>query len=651
MSGNDLSPRGVWTASNAIDAVALSSRGRRFVSGSKDSKIVIWDIDSETAMVGPLSGHTKQVNSVAFSPDSTRIISGSSDKTIIIWDAQSGKILAGPLEGHTEGVYSVAFSHDGARFVSGSSDHVLLIWDAHSGGILIGPIKGHSLCVYSVAFSPNDTHVVSGSEDRTLRVWDTRTGNSTGEPLEGHTEWVLSVAFSPDGRYIASGSVDCTVRIWDVQSGTEVLKPLEGHTSWVFSVAFSPNSACIVSASDDRTIRIWDTHTGNVLAEQSEAHTDTINTVAFSSDGDYVMSGSDDRTIRMWSTQQVSQLQRPAVAWDSMSDMVQSRSPSPDTPEKTIRATVEVSSRTMTARDMFDCLLAHGCTDLSLRMDSHGYSSIAVAGGAFGDIWRGKLSDGTEVAIKCLRFHAIAEDDIKGRKRAMREMYMWSKAKHENVHELLGAIMFRGYLGMVSPWMKHGNLQEYVRKNRDVDRYQLCVDVAAGMSYLHDTSMIHGDLKAGNILISQNGIAKISDFDHAILSNPTLVFSATANVGGGTMRWMAPELLLSSDDDGNPTANRTMQTDIYALGMTILEIISGNVPYVEYKNESGIYRALDKKKPPNRPKELLLPEERGEQMWSLLLQCWDHDPTARPEASVVLRLLQTIVTETHSHLP
>lgn len=50
---------------------------------------------------------------------------------------------------------------------------------------------------------------------------------------------------------------------------------------------------------------------------------------------------------------------------------------------------------------------------------------------------------------------------------------MWSKAKHDNVHELLGAIMFRGHLGMVSPWMKHGNLQEYVRKNPGVDRYQL----------------------------------------------------------------------------------------------------------------------------------------------------------------------------------
>ena len=68
MSGRDLSPLGVWTAGDGIEAIALSSYGRRFVSGSKDGKVLIWDIGSETAILGPLSGHTMQVTSVAFSP-------------------------------------------------------------------------------------------------------------------------------------------------------------------------------------------------------------------------------------------------------------------------------------------------------------------------------------------------------------------------------------------------------------------------------------------------------------------------------------------------------------------------------------------------------------------------------------------------------
>ncbi|KAF8594853.1 hypothetical protein BDV93DRAFT_409078, partial [Ceratobasidium sp. AG-I] len=54
--------------------------------------------------------------------------------------------------------------------------------------------------------------------------------------------------------------------------------------------------------------------------------------------------------------------------------------------------------------------------------------------------------------------------------RAMRETYVWSKARHENVQELSGVIMFQGHLGMVSPWMENGNLQKYLEANPEVER-------------------------------------------------------------------------------------------------------------------------------------------------------------------------------------
>lgn len=55
----------------------------------------------------------------------------------------------------------------------------------------------------------------------------------------------------------------------------------------------------------------------------------------------------------------------------------------------------------------------------------------------------------------------------------MRELYNWSKMNHENIHQLLGVIMFQGRLGMVSRWMEHGNLREYIQNNESVDRYNL----------------------------------------------------------------------------------------------------------------------------------------------------------------------------------
>jgi hypothetical protein len=59
---------------------------------------------------------------------------------------------------------------------------------------------------------------------------------------------------------------------------------------------------------------------------------------------------------------------------------------------------------------MFDCLLEHGCDDLSSQIDPNQQTSVAIAGGAFGDIFRAKFYDGTDVAVKTLRPHIITED-------------------------------------------------------------------------------------------------------------------------------------------------------------------------------------------------------------------------------------------------
>ncbi|KAF8596189.1 kinase-like protein [Ceratobasidium sp. AG-I] len=321
---------------------------------------------------------------------------------------------------------------------------------------------------------------------------------------------------------------------------------------------------------------------------------------------------------------------------------------------------------------MFHSLVEHGCTDLSSRVALSNSAPVS-GGGSFGDILRGTIDGTINVAIKVLRFQTIVERHKKGLKRVMRESYNWSKAIHPNVQRLMGMILHQERLGMVSLWMDNGNLQQYITKNLDVDRYRLCCGVATGVAYLHgDIDMascrflyilVHGDIKAVNtpaisqlflivieavastqlnILISHDGVPKLSDFDHSILSESTLAFSATTNVSGGTLRWMAPELLLSSDEEGSTPATRNKQTDIYALGMTILETITGEVPYSEYRYDMGIYRAIDKRKLPNRPQQLLDSNERGKRVWRLLLKCWDRDPAARPDASSVLKSVYSL---------
>ncbi|KAJ7097617.1 hypothetical protein C8R44DRAFT_643164 [Mycena epipterygia] len=122
------------------------------------------------ATMAVLEGHTEQVNSVAFSPDGKRIVSGSSDTTLRLWDVETGEGVGQPLIGHTDFVNSVMFSPDGRQIVSGSGDATVRLWDAESGEPLGVPFIGHTNAVTSVAFSSDGKQIVSGSEDRTIRI-------------------------------------------------------------------------------------------------------------------------------------------------------------------------------------------------------------------------------------------------------------------------------------------------------------------------------------------------------------------------------------------------------------------------------------------------------------------------------------------------
>ncbi|CAE6425524.1 unnamed protein product [Rhizoctonia solani] len=290
----------------------------------------------------------------------------------------------------------------------------------------------------------------------------------------------------------------------------------------------------------------------------------------------------------------------------------------------------------------YGCLIEHGCPDLMSLIDPSGFSSSAVAEGGFGDIWRGSFYDSRKLAIKVLRFACLTGDNTKKElKRFAREIYHWSKLDHENVNKLMGVIMFQERLGVVSEWMEYGNLRQYLNRNPGANRLKLCIQIAKGVVYLHGVNMIHGDLKACNVLVSSAGILKITDFDYSIFPECSLAFSATTRMGGGTLRWMAPELVLEEKPP-----QRNSKTDIYALGMTFLETITNAHPYTECRHDNQIYRKLAREEHPQRS-EVYFPDTNWDaRMWALLLQCWDFDPASRPIPDDVLRSLLTLEYET-----
>ncbi|QRW04366.1 kinase domain protein [Ceratobasidium sp. AG-Ba] len=292
-------------------------------------------------------------------------------------------------------------------------------------------------------------------------------------------------------------------------------------------------------------------------------------------------------------------------------------------------------------------------------------SFVPSATGGFGDIYRGELLDGSRVAIKTLRLPSGLEPEngiSKLPKRTAQELYVWSKCHHLNVLPLLGLVEFNGQLRMLSLWMDNGNLPLYIAKHQHIDRHALSTQVCDGLAYLHSVGIVHGDLKGSNVLISDEGIPMINDFGNAILSG-TLGFADTTQKNWNTPRWTAPELI------DQRQSGSTQEADVYSLGMTVLETISGELPYSDLKTSlvilytssilstdslppqtdaaitvHALYIAkVFTKDIPKRPEEHMPSNNAyGDGLWSLLRSCWAHEPKERPTASQVAANMRTL---------
>ncbi|QRV84443.1 Serine/threonine-protein kinase [Ceratobasidium sp. AG-Ba] len=297
----------------------------------------------------------------------------------------------------------------------------------------------------------------------------------------------------------------------------------------------------------------------------------------------------------------------------------------------------------MTASDIALCLSQHGCKNLTGDVDLADCSEYPVSRGGFGDVYRGKLCDGTEVAIKTIRIDLNVGDADHKTLKATRELYIWSKCQHPNILSLLGLIEFRAEVAMVSLWMEKGTLPVYLAQNPNADRCHISAQICEGLSYLHSENVLHGDLKGGNVLVSNEGVVLLNDFGNAVLRDYTLRFTATTENKSLSLRWAAPELV---DERGEPYS---VASDVYALGMTILvvETITGQLPYFG-KTEMAVIGAKNRNEIPLRPQRTMPLESRqGDELWQLLVECWNSEPMNRPSSEAVWKRMYVHLDEEH----
>ncbi|KAH7660806.1 S-receptor-like serine/threonine-protein kinase protein [Dioscorea alata] len=190
--------------------------------------------------------------------------------------------------------------------------------------------------------------------------------------------------------------------------------------------------------------------------------------------------------------------------------------------------------------------------------------------GGFGLVYKGKLAEGREVAVK-----RLSKNSTQGVDEFKNEVTFIAKLQHRSLVRLLGYCIQRDEKLLVYEYMPNGSLDALLfdkEKGMHLDwqtRFHIIVAIARGLLYLHQDSrlrIIHRDLKASNILLDIEMNPKISDFGLARNFGEHETITKTRKVVG-TYGYMAPEYAL----DGV----FSVKSDVFSFGVLILEIISG----------------------------------------------------------------------------
>ena len=116
-----------------------------------------------------------------------------------------------------------------------------------------------------------------------------------------------------------------------------------------------------------------------------------------------------------------------------------------------------------------------------------------------------------------------------------------------------------------------GESNDNATAKTDADRYaEQLYQTALGLGYLHGEGIVHGDLHAGNILVDDNGNARLTDFGMSLIAEAT-AYNYGSMHGGGATHWQAPELIDPEEFDMDST-RPTPQSDVFSLGCTAAEV-------------------------------------------------------------------------------
>ncbi|GFQ84414.1 NACHT domain- and WD repeat-containing protein 1 [Trichonephila clavata] len=330
-----------------ITCLHVTSSGHWLISGSEDTDVIVWNIDSGQ-IKHRMSNHITGVMCVTTTHSESRVLSGSEIGVVIVATLDTGQVIQ-RLDNHRGLISCISVHWDDDVFVTGSNDKTVCVWSLenftlyntitlpsavrkmdisrdnsflviacddqslHVRSLTTGSeahvIQGLSSELTAVCFGHDNCRCVVGCADGKCYVFDVHFASSLIATISGHSEAICSVQVQANDTFLVTAGGN-KVAVWSFTlpkkeniHKKQKVKRLDSHREPIMCMSVSKDGTLAVSGSKDNLLKVWNLTSGEVT-QTLDGHTASITCVAFAPNGSFVVSGSEDTTLRVFGLMQ-----------------------------------------------------------------------------------------------------------------------------------------------------------------------------------------------------------------------------------------------------------------------------------------------------------------------------------------------------------
>ncbi|KAM5558470.1 pto-interacting protein 1 [Rosa sericea] len=283
--------------------------------------------------------------------------------------------------------------------------------------------------------------------------------------------------------------------------------------------------------------------------------------------------------------------------------------------------------------------------------DNFGASAL-IGEGSYGRVYFGVLKSGEQAAIKKLDASKQPDEEY------LAQVSMVSRLKNDNFVQLLGYCVDGNSRVLAYEFASNGSLHDILHGRKGVkgaqpgpvltwaQRVKIAVGAARGLEFLHEKAVphiIHRDIKSSNVLIFDDDVAKIADFD---LSNqaPDMAARLHSTRVLGTFGYHAPEYAM--------TGQLNAKSDVYSFGVVLLELLTGRKPvdHTLPRGQQSLVTWATPKLSEDKVRQCVdarlggeFPAKAVAKMAAVAALCVQYEADFRPNMSIVVKALQPLL--------